>query len=81
MDLQEFASYEQDTTLGLSLVVVSPGGQYDASRLVNLGSNRWAFKPELGLSKRIGRWYIDLYGGVCSSRRTTTLSVASVSSR
>ncbi len=64
MDLQEFASYEQDTTLGLSLVVVSPGGQYDASRLVNLGSNRWAFKPELGLSKRIGRWYIDLYGGV-----------------
>ena len=64
MDLQEFASYEQDTTLGLSLVVVSPGGQYDASRFINLGSNRWAFKPELGLSKRLGRWYVDLYGGV-----------------
>ena len=64
MNLGEFAAYEQDTTLGFSLAVVSPGGQYDSSRTVNLGSNRWAFKPELGLSKRLGRWYLDVYGGV-----------------
>jgi len=27
----------------------------DPRRLVTLGSNRWAFKPELGLSKPKGR--------------------------
>ena len=64
MNVGEFATYVQDTTLGFSLSVVSPGGQYDSSRTVNLGSNRWSFKPEQGLSKRFGRWYLDLYGGV-----------------
>ena len=64
MTVSEFARYEQGTTLGFSVVAISPGGQYDSSRLVNIGSNRWAFKPELGLSKRLGRWYFDLYGGV-----------------
>ena len=64
MSASEFPGYEQNTTLGFSVSVVSPGGQYDSTRLVNLGSNRWAFKPELGLSKRLGRWYVDVYGGV-----------------
>jgi hypothetical protein len=64
MDLHEFSTYQQDTTLGFSVVVVSPGGQYDSNRLVNIGSNRWSVKPELGLSQRLGRWYLDLYGGV-----------------
>jgi hypothetical protein len=31
--------------------------------LVNQGSNRWAFKPELGLSRRWSRWILDAYGG------------------
>jgi len=63
MNLEEFVRYRQETTLGFSVVVVPPVGQYDSRRLINLGSNRWAFKPELGLSKRIGQWYIDVYGG------------------
>jgi hypothetical protein len=31
--------------------------------LINLGNNRWAFKPELGLSRRKGHWIVDAYGG------------------
>lgn len=60
---KEFAAYRPRTLLGVSLTVVAPTGQYDPRRLVNLGSNRWAFKPEVGLSKPFGRWTAELAGG------------------
>jgi hypothetical protein len=44
--------------------VSAPSGQCDPSKLINIGSNRWAFKPELGVSKTGGSWYLELYGGV-----------------
>jgi len=61
---REFASHQRSTILGLSLAVAAPSGQYDPAKLVNIGSNRWSFKPELGFSKTKGRWYLELYGGV-----------------
>jgi hypothetical protein len=54
LTLKEFASYEQDLIVGASLQVSVPGGQYDASKVVNLGANRWSFKPEVGVSKAFG---------------------------
>ena len=63
MNLKEFAGYRQKTNLGASVVVVAPTGQHDPNKLINVGSNRWAFKPELGLSRSVGRWTLDLYGG------------------
>jgi hypothetical protein len=60
---RDFAAYKPRTLLGVSLIVVAPTGQYDARRLVNLGSNRWSFKPELGVSKPLGRWTFELAGG------------------
>jgi hypothetical protein len=63
MDFEQFAQYRQKTNLGASLVVVAPLGQYDPSRFVNIGTNRWAAKPEIGFSQRFGRWYADLYLG------------------
>jgi hypothetical protein len=64
MRMDEFKSWRQKTVLGTSLIVVAPTGQYDPVRLINQGSNRWAFKPELGLSRRWGQWVLDAYGAV-----------------
>jgi hypothetical protein len=64
MTLSEFRTYQQKTVLGASLRVVAPTGQYDPKRLINYGSNRWAFKPELGYSRRMGHWILDAFGGV-----------------
>jgi len=81
LSLPEFASYRQDLIIGASLRVFAPWGQYDASRLVNIGTNRWAFKPEIGISKAIDPWTFeftaaatlytdnnDFYGGNTVSR-------------
>jgi len=64
LTLREFAARRPDTVLGVSLAVSVPTGQYDPSKLINIGSNRWSFKPEMGVSKTLGRWYLELYGGV-----------------
>lgn len=55
MGVREFAQRGRHTNLATSLVAVVPFGQYDGSEMINLGSNRWAFKPEIGLSTPIGR--------------------------
>ena len=60
---QEFATRKRDTILGASLSVVTPLGEYDGTKLVNLGANRWAYKPELGLSQPIGNWDLEVYAG------------------
>lgn len=60
---REFAGYQQKTNLGLGFTVSAPLGQYDANKLINLGANRWAFKPELGLSHRQEKWLLELAGG------------------
>jgi hypothetical protein len=60
---REFAKRTPRTTLGASLLVIAPTGQYDPTKLVNLGTNRWVFKPELGLSHPAGRWWVELYAG------------------
>jgi hypothetical protein len=54
LEPKDFATYKQDLIIGGSLQVQAPLGQYDPTRLVNLGSNRWAFRPEIGISKVLG---------------------------
>jgi hypothetical protein len=52
------------STLGASLKVIAPAGQYDPALLINIGSNRWSFKPELGYTRRAGPVTLDVYAGV-----------------
>jgi hypothetical protein len=45
--------------VGASLSVTAPTGQYESSRLINIGSNRWSFKPEIGMALPYGRWLFE----------------------
>ncbi|MGO9307283.1 MAG: transporter [Candidatus Korobacteraceae bacterium] len=64
MSGKEFSKWKQKMLLGASLKIIAPTGQYDPTKLINWGINRWAFKPELGYSQRFGNWVVDGYGGV-----------------
>jgi hypothetical protein len=63
MPIQEFSKWRQKTLLGVSLKVLAPTGQYDPTKLVNWGANRWAVKPDFGYSERWGNWVLDSYAG------------------
>lgn len=59
-----FRSYRQGSIVGVSVTVVPPLGQYDRQRLINLGSHRWSFKPEVGFSRARGKWVFESMCGV-----------------
>jgi hypothetical protein len=61
---QQFAkARRRGLIVGTSLMVQAPTGQYDPAKLINLGTNRWAFKPEIGISYPWKKFDLDLYGG------------------
>lgn len=60
----EFEKYKPTTVVGVSLNVTAPTGQYNPNKILNLGSDRWSFRPEIGLSHPFGRdqkWAFDAY--------------------
>jgi hypothetical protein len=59
VDLKEFVAYEEGMIIGASVLVVAPLGQYDPSKLINLGANRWVFRPRLGFSGRLRKWTLE----------------------
>ena len=63
LTLPQFAKYQQRIILGASLQVAPPLGQYDQDRYINLGANRWSFRPEIGVSYARGRWILEGAGG------------------
>jgi len=64
LSLQDFSKYQQDLIIGGSIQISAPLGQYDSDKLVNLGSNRWFMKPNLGISKELGPLTLELSAGV-----------------
>lgn len=64
LSLGEYSAYKQDLVVGASVQVSPPWGQYDPSRAVNLGTNRWSIKPDLGFSKSFSPFTFDLTAGV-----------------
>jgi hypothetical protein len=64
LSVKDFANYKQDLIVGVSLQVSAPLGQYDDSKLLNLGNNRWSFRPELGVSKAWGPWTVEVASSV-----------------
>ena len=68
MDPREFAQFratqKSSTIVGAALKVTLPMGEYDRNRLINLGSNRWVFKPQLGVVHQRGKWTGEITGSV-----------------
>ncbi|HWN81026.1 MAG TPA: transporter [Candidatus Udaeobacter sp.] len=60
----EFARTPRRTIVGGSVLVTAPIGEYEGTHLINLGTNRWAFKPEIGVAVPYGPWQFDGYCGV-----------------
>jgi len=64
LNLKQFNSYRPTTSVGVSLNITAPTGLYDANKVLNLGSNRWSFKPEIAISHPFGpqqKWVLDFY--------------------
>ena len=77
--LPEFAKAPPSKiNVGASIAIVAPTGQYDTQRIVNLGTNRWAFKPEAAIIRNDNTDYVNgqvrsqkpLASGQFSLRRT-----------
>ena len=64
LTMQQMANYEQDLIIGASLQVSAPLGQYDGTKLLNVGTNRWSVRPELGVSKAVGPLTLEFSTGV-----------------
>jgi hypothetical protein len=61
LTLREFAAYQQDLIVGASLQVGVPVGDYQEPDLINVGTNRWSARTEIGFSKVLPRqWIIEV---------------------
>ena len=63
-ELREFVRQKKNTVVGASLQIGVPTGQYDADKLLNIGSNRWYIKPEIGVSIPWRKWSFEFAAGV-----------------
>jgi hypothetical protein len=64
LDRRAFAAHRGRRSVGTSLTVAIPTGVYSTNRLINVGNNRWAVKPELGMVHSNERWTLEVSGGV-----------------
>jgi hypothetical protein len=59
LTLEKMTHHEPRTVFGARLQVIAPTGQYDNTRAINLGTNRWTFIPEIGFSRPTGKWSLE----------------------
>lgn len=61
---KEFTDYRakvaSETIVGMGLAVQFPTGEYFEDKLINLGSNRFTFRPQIGLVQNLGKWTMEL---------------------
>lgn len=65
---EEFARYraglKRETIVGMGLVVHFPLGSYQDDKLLNLGANRFTFRPQVGVTHNWGKWSVELTGSL-----------------
>lgn len=65
---KEYIRFRQEnpvnTTVGVGLEIVFPVGDYNETKLINLGRNRWVLHPQLGVLHQRNKWQFELTGSV-----------------
>lgn len=65
---KEYLRYRMEnpvtTTIGAALAVKFPLGDYDNTKLINLGSNRMTYRPQLGVLHQRHKWQFEFTGSV-----------------
>lgn len=64
MTPREFAQRKQTYIIATSVIVDASTGQYSGQKLINIGVNRFAFKPEIGASLPFKKWEAGVYTGI-----------------
>lgn len=59
MNMEEFRRNTSQRVIGVSLRITAPLGDYNNENLINTGSNRWTFIPEIGISNNWGRLSVE----------------------
>lgn len=63
---KEYAAYraaaEVETLFGVGFAVQLPTGDYMDDKLINLGTNRFTFRPQLGVKHQRGKWSTEVTG-------------------
>jgi hypothetical protein len=68
LEIEEFKTYrakvDVETIFGTALAVHLPTGDYMSDKLINLGTNRFTFRPQLGVVHNRGKWSFEITGAV-----------------
>jgi hypothetical protein len=75
LTVAQFQNYKPSTTLGVSLAITAPTGSYHSDKILNLGSDRWSFKPEIALTRPFGnaqRWESNAHANAYFYRDNTS---------
>lgn len=63
-----FAAYRSttdvETIVGVGLAIRLPTGDYMEDKLINLGKNRFAFRPQIGVLHSRGKWRLEMTGEI-----------------
>jgi hypothetical protein len=66
---KEYAAYrasieseKSETLFGVAFAVQLPTGEYKPEKLINLGSNQFVFRPEIGFVHARGPWSLEVSG-------------------
>ncbi|QGG09038.1 transporter [Enterobacter cancerogenus] len=57
---EQFRQWKPETFLSAAFWLTLPTGDYDRNNTINIGANRWGFKPELAFGTPVGHSWIEL---------------------
>jgi hypothetical protein len=55
-----FTQRYANTIVGVALDITAPLGEYQEGRLINLGTNRWTIRPQIGVVHSWDKWAAEL---------------------